>query len=53
MSVRTFLRRFSEATGQAPGDWLVAKRVSEAQRDALQGTGEYGGRGDGLGFWQP
>lgn len=32
MSVRTFLRRFFEATGQTPGDWLVAERVAEAQR---------------------
>ena len=32
MSVRTFLRRFSEATGQTPGQWLVAERVTEAQR---------------------
>ncbi|TCL72592.1 transcriptional regulator FtrA [Rhizobium sp. BK251] len=32
MSVRTFLRRFSEATGQTPGDWLLSERVSDAQR---------------------
>ena len=37
MSVRTFLRRFSEATGQTPGDWLVAERVNEAQRLLCQG----------------
>ncbi len=37
MSVRTFLRRFSEATGQTPGDWLVAERVGEAQRLLRQG----------------
>ncbi|WP_198666114.1 transcriptional regulator FtrA [Tropicimonas sp. IMCC34043] len=37
MSVRTFLRRFSEATGQTPGDWLVAERVGEAQRLLCQG----------------
>lgn len=32
MSPRTFLRRFTEATGQPPGDWLIAERVAEAQR---------------------
>ena len=32
MSPRTLLRRFTEATGQAPGDWLIAERVAEAQR---------------------
>ena len=32
MSPRTLLRRFSEATGQTPGDWLIAERVAEAQR---------------------
>lgn len=37
MSERTFLRRFSEATGQTPGDWLVAERIGEAQRLLCQG----------------
>lgn len=32
MSLRTFLRRFSEATGETPGDWLISERVGEAQR---------------------
>ncbi|WP_237152252.1 transcriptional regulator FtrA [Oryzibacter oryziterrae] len=32
MSVRTFLRRFGEATGQTPGDWLIAERVDAARR---------------------
>lgn len=32
MSVRTFLRRFEEATGKTPGDWLVSERVGAAQR---------------------
>lgn len=32
MSERTFLRRFHEATGTTPGDWLVAERIREAQR---------------------
>ena len=37
MSPRTFLRRFSEATGQTPGDWLAAERVNEAKRLLCQG----------------
>lgn len=37
MSVRTFMRRFSEATGQTPGDWLATERISEAQRLLCQG----------------
>jgi AraC family transcriptional regulator, transcriptional activator FtrA len=32
MSPRTLLRRFTEAAGQSPGDWLIAERVAEAQR---------------------
>jgi transcriptional regulator GlxA family with amidase domain len=32
MSVRTFLRRFTESTGQSPGQWLIAERIAEAQR---------------------
>ncbi len=31
MSPRTFLRRFTESTGQSPGQWLIAERVAEAQ----------------------
>lgn len=34
MSRRTFERRFVEATGQGPGDWLIAERV-EAAKDIL------------------
>lgn len=37
MSPRTLLRRFTEATGQSPGDWLIAERVAEAQR-LLEGS---------------
>jgi AraC family transcriptional activator FtrA len=40
MSVRTFLRRFSEATGQTPGDWLVAERLGDAQRLLRQGRAD-------------
>ncbi|WP_298192422.1 transcriptional regulator FtrA [Novosphingobium sp.] len=34
MSRRTFERRFGEATGQGPGEWLVSERV-EAAKDLL------------------
>lgn len=32
MSLRTFVRRFTEATGSPPGEWLTAERVEEAKR---------------------
>ena len=35
MSERTFLRRFSEATGMTPAKWLLSVRLSEA-RDHLE-----------------
>ena len=31
MGVRTFQRRFREATGSAPGDWLIRQRVAHAR----------------------
>lgn len=31
MSLRTFLRRFQEATGMSPGDWLISERVEAAK----------------------
>ena len=31
MSLRTFQRRFREATGVAPGEWLVRQRVARAR----------------------
>ncbi len=37
MSERTFLRRFTEATGMAPKAWLQQARMSQA-RDLLEGT---------------
>lgn len=37
MSVRTFLRRFGDATGQSPGDWIADERVSEAKRLLTRG----------------
>ncbi|WP_197274256.1 transcriptional regulator FtrA [Novosphingobium sp. AAP93] len=38
MSRRTFERRFGEATGQGPGQWLVTERV-EAAKDLLVRSG--------------
>jgi AraC family transcriptional activator FtrA len=32
MSERTFLRRFAEATGQTPNDWIIGVRIEEARR---------------------
>lgn len=32
MSERTFVRRFKQATGLAPGEWLIGIRVEEARR---------------------
>ncbi|MDR2326621.1 MAG: transcriptional regulator FtrA [Acidovorax sp.] len=37
MSPRTLIRRFTEATGQTPAQWLIAERVAEAQR-LLEGS---------------
>jgi len=37
MSVRTFLRRFRDATGTTPGDWLAAERIARA-RELLEST---------------
>ncbi|WP_207906782.1 transcriptional regulator FtrA [Luteibacter rhizovicinus] len=37
MSERTFLRRFRQATGETPGDWLVKARLERA-RELLETT---------------
>jgi AraC family transcriptional regulator, transcriptional activator FtrA len=37
MSVRTFMRRFQEATGKTPTDWLIEARVERA-RELLEST---------------
>lgn len=37
MSERTFLRRFAEATGTTPGEWLIAARVDLAKQH-LEGS---------------
>lgn len=37
MSERTFIRRFKEATGTTPGDWLTTVRVDRA-REMLEST---------------
>ncbi len=38
MSGRTFLRRFEEATGTTPKDWVINERLSRA-RELLEGSG--------------
>jgi AraC family transcriptional regulator, transcriptional activator FtrA len=37
MSNRTFVRRFAEATGQAPGEWLANERVETAKQMLCEG----------------
>lgn len=37
LSTRTFLRRFAEATGSTPGDWLTDERVEAAKEMLRQG----------------
>ncbi len=37
MSRRTFIRRFEDATGLSPGEWVVQARVAKA-RELLEGT---------------
>ena len=36
MSLRTFLRRFRDATGSPPGEWLLLQRLDRA-RELLEG----------------
>ncbi|PZU22366.1 MAG: transcriptional regulator FtrA [Shinella sp.] len=50
MSDRTFLRRFSEATGTTPGEWLVAERVADAKRLLCQGAGQMEAIAQAVGF---
>jgi len=37
MSRRTFIRRFEEATGMSPGEWVVQERLAQA-RNLLEAT---------------
>lgn len=53
MSLRTFLRRFEEATGQTPGDWLISERVDEAQRLLCQGRASMEDIARASGFGSP
>lgn len=39
MSQRTFLRRFREATGTTPGDWLINARIDAARELLERSTG--------------
>jgi len=38
MSERTFIRRFAEATGMAPGEWLTAQRIDLAKQQLEGGA---------------
>jgi AraC family transcriptional activator FtrA len=38
MSVRTFIRRFREVTGMAPGEWLVEARIDAAKSLLTEGN---------------
>jgi AraC family transcriptional activator FtrA len=38
MSSRTFQRRFAEATGTSPGDWLISERVDAAKQLVLENS---------------
>ena len=38
MSRRTFIRRFEEATGLSPGEWVLQERTAQA-RNLLEATG--------------
>lgn len=38
MSARTFQRRFIEATGQPPGDWLTQVRIEATKKLLVEGT---------------
>lgn len=53
MSVRTFLRRFEEATGQTPGDWLVSERVGAAQLLLCQERASMDAIAQAAGFGSP
>lgn len=37
MSLRTFVRRFTDATGVSPGEWLLRARLEEAKRLLSEG----------------
>lgn len=38
LSTRTLARRFEQATGQSPGEWIVAERVARARELLEEGT---------------
>ncbi len=50
MSTRTFQRRFTEATGLAPGDWLIQERVEAAKSLLSQGEEDMEGVAARVGF---
>ncbi len=53
MSLRTFIRRFTEATGSPPGEWLVAERVEEAKRQLTTGHASIDAIAEAVGFGTP
>lgn len=50
MSLRTFLRRFHDATGTSPGEWLIAERVEAAKTLLSSGHDGIGVIAAALGF---
>jgi len=50
MSPRTLLRRFKEATGMAPGEWLVRERIAAAREMLESGRVPIGKISDRAGF---
>ncbi|WP_232830725.1 transcriptional regulator FtrA [Tropicimonas sp. IMCC34011] len=50
MSLRTFLRRFRDATGTTPGDWLIAERVEAAKALLCEGHISIEGVSQAVGF---
>ncbi|MHC5233792.1 transcriptional regulator FtrA [Brucella sp. LJL56] len=50
MSLRTFLRRFVEATGATPGDWLVMERIAAAKEFLSQGQASVDDIATSVGF---
>lgn len=50
MSRRTFERRFVEATGQGPGEWLIAERVEAAKNILIQSNRPMEEVADAVGF---
>lgn len=50
MSSRTFLRRFAEATGMTPGDWLVCTKIEAAKQQLCESAASMDDVAAGVGF---